>query len=156
MFYRDLAKDTVNGAPFEQTYLSVGDTVAATFNGVTFQDRFYFLSNSMDLGELRRWSPGFSLMREHVAHHCEQGTAVFDLGPGQYDYKDAWQGYEIPLFETYLPLNPRGWATTVLSQTKAQSKLAFKRSPILCKMARAVRAVVRELVGVEPSRPLDI
>jgi len=153
MFYRELARDSGDGAPFEYAYLSVGDTVAATFNGMRFQDRFYFLTTSMDLGELKRWSPGIILMREHVAHHCRQGTAVFDLGPGQGDHKDAWHGYEVPLFETHLSLSARGWATTVLSRTKSQSKLAIKRSPILWKTARSVRGLVRALRRSIISRP---
>jgi len=145
MFYRELARDTGDGAPFECAYLSLGDTIAATFNGMRFQDMFYFLTASMELGELKRWSPGFILMREHVARHCRQRTAVFDLGPGEGNHKAAWHGHEVPLFETHLSLSPRGWATTVLSQTKAQSKLAIKHNPILWKTAQSIRGLTRAL-----------
>ncbi|MGI9522281.1 MAG: GNAT family N-acetyltransferase [Hyphomicrobiaceae bacterium] len=144
-FYRELARDTGNGTSFECAYLSLDNTVAATFNGMRFQDIFYFLTASMDLGELKRWSPGFILMREHVAHHCRQKTAVFDLGPGDGDHKASWQGQEVRCFETHLSLSPRGWATTALSQTKAKSKFAIKRNPILWKTARSVRGLTRAL-----------
>ena len=145
MFYRELARDAEGGAPFEYAYLSVGDRVAATFNGMQFRNRFYFLTASMDLGEVRRWSPGFILMRERVAHHCRQRTAIFDLGPGEGDHKAAWDGYEVPLFDTYLSLSPRGWASTVLSQTKARSKWTIRRSPFFWRMGRSVRGLVEAL-----------
>ncbi|MGI9522194.1 MAG: GNAT family N-acetyltransferase, partial [Hyphomicrobiaceae bacterium] len=135
---------------------SLDDTVAATFNGMRFQDTFYFLTASMDLGELKRWSPGLILMREHVEHHCRQGTALFDLGPGEGDHKAAWQGHEVPCFETHLSLRPRGWATTLLSKTKAQGKLAIKRNPILWKAAQSARGATRALrrsAICEPNSP---
>lgn len=152
-FYRELARDTHDGAPFEYTSVSVGDTVAATFHGTRFQDKFYFLNTSMDLGELKQWSPAFILLRQHIAQQCGKGTAVFDFGPGENEYKAAWNVYEVPLFETYLTLSARGWLTTLLSQTKASSKLAIKRSPFLLKTAHSVRALKNALRQSAISRP---
>lgn len=153
MFYRELTRDSGDGAPFEYNYLSVGDTVAATCNGMKFQDRFYLLTISMDLGELNRWSPGFILLREKIAHHCREGTAVFDLGSGDAGYKAAWHSDEVPRFETYLSLSPRGWATTFLSETKAQSRWAIKSSPLVWKMVSSVRELIKAVRRSINSRP---
>lgn len=153
MFYRELARETGDGFPLECTSLRVGDTVAATRLGIQFQNSFYSLNISMDLGELKRWSPGFILLREQIARHCGQGTIVFDFGPGPSEIKDSWHAYERPVFETHLALDPRGWTTTVLSQTKARSKLAIKRSPIFWKIGQSVRGLVKAFRRSTISRP---
>ncbi len=90
IFYRELMRDLGDGPPLEFSYIGIDESVLATFNGMQFQNRFYFLNTSMGLGELQRWSPGFFLLRENVANHCRRRTPVFDFCPGEYRCKTDW------------------------------------------------------------------
>ena len=55
-------------------FSSVNDPVIATFNGMSFQDSFYFLTASMTLDKVKQWSPGFLLMKEQIKYHCQRNT----------------------------------------------------------------------------------
>jgi CelD/BcsL family acetyltransferase involved in cellulose biosynthesis len=142
-FYREIFAGNHSGAPFECAYIRVGEELVATFTGIRFKDRFYYLISSMTLGELRRWSPGLILMKEVIARQCQHGAMYFDLGPGQGMHKDMWKGSEIPLIETHLSFRAKSWPITVARRAATQMKLKIKNRPAFLQTARGIRQVGR-------------
>ena len=142
-FYLDLVNGNENDPIFEQSYTQVGNEVAATFNGLAFKDRFYFIQTSMTLGPLRKWSPGLLVMKQNVAWACERGLKHFDLGPGQGSHKAAWHGNEIKMFDTYIPLRAAGLPSILGHIVLARAIHFAKTHKAIATAARSFRKIIR-------------
>ncbi len=143
-FYRALARARGLGAHgFENRYLTVGGDIVATLSGVEFAGRFYGLTNSLAAGDLRRWSPGLILLREHIRTCCLRGTRVYDMGIGSGRHKDTWKPEPIPLFESCIPLRARGWPAALAVGARTSAKRIVKNNPHLWSAAQSVRRALR-------------
>jgi CelD/BcsL family acetyltransferase involved in cellulose biosynthesis len=133
-----------SGRPAIELYAcTVGDTVVATFAGLVGGQRFCGLFNSMILNALAHESPGEALLVNVVRMSCERGLAVFDLGVGEAEYKEIFCAQPEPLFDSFLPLTPRGRAVAFGERWRGRVKRLVKQNAALwgtVDWARRIRA----------------
>lgn len=145
-FYRDLvAGGEEADESFELYTLHINDELLATFNGMTYQGRFYLLLSSMTQEEYRKWSPGLVLMQRHIQHNCEEGRNAYDLGTGAGDHKSIWTNETVPLFDTFLPINAKGYLCGALLGIKTAAKRKIKNNPKLWSIAKDMRQKIGKL-----------
>lgn len=145
-FYRTLVYDTDGRQEnFEFYTLKIDGKIVATFNGLTFKNRFFLLLSSITQNNYRRWSPGLILMRYHIEHSFKEGRTVYDLGTGEADHKSVWSNERIDLFDTFLPLHPFGWALAFFVYTKTRAKYIVKNTPALWQFAKRVRPIIAKI-----------
>ena len=64
--------------------------------------------NTYTLGDNARHSPGLILLVHMVNESGARGVRSFDIGVGRAHYKSFFCRESEPLFDTFLPLTPRG------------------------------------------------
>ncbi|HEY6258634.1 MAG TPA: GNAT family N-acetyltransferase [Xanthobacteraceae bacterium] len=98
-----------NGRPLIELHaLEGGGEVLAVFGAIVDRYRFSAMFNSYTLSQHARHSPGLILLRHMIGACAERGAASFDIGVGRAHYKSFFCKEPEPLFDTFLPLTPRG------------------------------------------------
>jgi CelD/BcsL family acetyltransferase involved in cellulose biosynthesis len=121
-----------SGEPAIELYAcTVGERVVATFAGLGGRDRFCGLFNSMVLDSLAHESPSELLLTHVVRMCCERGLAIFDLGVGEAPYKRVFCDQGEPLFDSFLPLSPRGRLAALGARAQARAKRLVKQNAAL-------------------------
>jgi CelD/BcsL family acetyltransferase involved in cellulose biosynthesis len=140
-FVAELATARPNGPlPILETYaLCVGDEIVATMAGLVEGQRFSALFNSITSGPLAHESPGDVLLSHVVRQCCERGLTQFDLGVGEAAYKRFYCNETEPLFDTFLPLTPRGRLGAAGIRTAQDAKRLVKHSPMLWNAVQSLR-----------------
>jgi CelD/BcsL family acetyltransferase involved in cellulose biosynthesis len=111
--------------------LEGGGEVLALYGAIADDHRFSAMFNTYTLGENARHSPGLILVRHMLAACVERGLRGFDLGVGRAHYKSFFCKESEPLFDTFLPLTPRGaWAAPVFRVAFAAKRM-IKAKPAL-------------------------
>ena len=90
--------------------LECDDEVIAIFAGVADGHRFSMMFNTYTMSDNSRHSPGLILMRDIVDHYAGCGYQALDLGIGSDDYKRLFCKSNEPIFDSFIPLSPRGQA----------------------------------------------
>jgi CelD/BcsL family acetyltransferase involved in cellulose biosynthesis len=128
------------GTPLIELHVLDSDTgVLALFGGVSDGRRFSAMINSIALGEHTKYSPGLILLNYLVADCADRGLVTFDLGVGEAEYKALLCDEIEPLFDSFVPLSPRGRLLAPALALKARAKRAIKRSSALWSLAQKLR-----------------
>jgi CelD/BcsL family acetyltransferase involved in cellulose biosynthesis len=122
--------------------LECDDEVIAIFAGVTDGHRFSMMFNTYTLSDNSRYSPGLILMRNIIDYYSARGYGALDLGIGSDDYKRLFCKSDEPIFDSFIPLTPRGKLAAAAMSGTARVKRLVKRTPALFHLAQALRNAV--------------
>ena len=139
-FYHDIAcKHSGGNAALEIAYLKIGGHPVAISSGVFFGRTFSLLLTSIDDGPARKNSPGSLLLHYQIEEACHRGFHYFDMGAGDARYKSVWCDINVPLFDSAIVFDERGYLVTLPLMAGAALKRVIKTHPELWSMAKAVR-----------------
>ena len=131
-----------SGRPLIEIHaLEGGGEVLALF-GTTVDDyRFASMFNSYTLGDRSRHSPGLILLAHMLTECASRGVCSFDIGVGRAHYKSFFCREPEPLFDTFLPLTPRGRLAAPAFSAAFAAKRMIKSKPALWSAVQFVRRV---------------
>jgi CelD/BcsL family acetyltransferase involved in cellulose biosynthesis len=96
-FYREIAAPERLGRISHLSALTCGRDIVAAHLGFIGRDRFYYVLPAFDTA-YRPVAPGLILLERLMEQCVEQGYQTFDLGEGDYAYKEAWTTNRVPLW----------------------------------------------------------
>src|SRR5262245_8073486 len=99
--------------------------------------------NSHSGSDHSRYSPGLILLQHLIAHCAERGFASFDIGPGEARYKSFFCKELELIYDSILPLSPRGHALAIPLRLYFRARSMAKRSAFLSRVLRSMRALKR-------------
>ena len=67
----------------------------------------------MDDGPARKFSPDMLLMHFQIEEACRRGLDFFNMGAGDASYKSAWCDIDVPLFDSAIAFEERGYLVTL-------------------------------------------
>ncbi len=123
--------------------LEADGEILALFSGINDGRRFTSNFNSHTMSEHARFSPGLILMQYMIANVADHGFESFDIGPGEAHYKSFFCKTLEPLFDSVIPLSPRGRLIAWPLRLTLAAKSAIKRNSVLWAIASRVRRVLR-------------
>ena len=115
----------------------------AVFAGIGDGGRFSSMFNTYTLGPLSRFSPGLVLMLHMIANLGERGYTSFDLGVGDATYKRGFCREVEQLFDSFLPLTPKGHLATLGARSATAAKRGIKRTPRLFATLQSLQRQLR-------------
>ena len=116
--------------------------VLALFGGVADGHRFSMMFNTYTVSASSRYSPGLILICHIADHYAARGYQSLDLGVGPDSYKRLFCKASQPIFDSFIPLGPRGIAAATILSATGRAKRLVKRSPVLTGLAqRLVRGL---------------
>jgi CelD/BcsL family acetyltransferase involved in cellulose biosynthesis len=119
--------------------LEGGGEVLALYGAIADDHRFSAMFNTYTLSSNARHSPGLILARHMLAACVERGLGGFDLGVGRAHYKSFFCKESEPLFDTFLPLTPRGTLAAPCFRATFAAKRMIKAKPVLWAAVRQLR-----------------
>lgn len=125
-------------------YLKVGHQYAAISSGAYFKDKFTTMLTSIDVGPVRKYSPGSLLLQFQIEHACRRGLNFFDMGAGDARHKEEWCDVDTHMFENIIAFDERGYLLTVPLIVQKAVKGFVKTRPVLWSFAQNCR---RKLFG---------
>ena len=141
------------GGPVSFHALRCAGRVVATLAGTRHRDRFSGMLTSFTADpEFARTSPGELLLSEVMGRCCEAGLSTFDLGIGEARYKESYCPDVEPLFDSLVPLTPRGHVYARLEGARLQLKRAVKQSRWAWRLVGRLRRA-RSLLSASPDGP---
>jgi CelD/BcsL family acetyltransferase involved in cellulose biosynthesis len=123
--------------------LECDDEVIAIFAGVADGHRFSMMFNTYTMSGNSRYSPGLILMRNIVDHYAGQSYRALDLGIGSDDYKRLFCKNDEPIFDSFIPLSPRGKVASSAMSGVNRAKYLVKHNRALLQMAQKLRSALR-------------
>jgi CelD/BcsL family acetyltransferase involved in cellulose biosynthesis len=123
--------------------LECDEEVIALFAGVADGHRFSMMFNTYTMSEHSRFSPGLILMRSIVDHYAGRGYGALDLGIGSDDYKRMFCKNDEPIFDSFIPLSPRGRLAAGATSALNRGKRLVKHNQTLFRLAQKLRSVLR-------------
>jgi CelD/BcsL family acetyltransferase involved in cellulose biosynthesis len=120
--------------------LECDDEVIAIFAGVADGNRFSMMFNTYTMSGSSRYSPGLILMRNIIDHYAERGYRALDLGIGSDDYKRLFCKGDEPMFDSFIPLSPRGKLAAAAMSGINRAKHLVKHNEALFQMAQRLRS----------------
>jgi CelD/BcsL family acetyltransferase involved in cellulose biosynthesis len=131
-----------SGRPLIEIHaLEGGGDVLALFGSTVDDYRFSSMFNSYTLGDNSRHSPGLILLAHMVTECANRGLPSFDIGVGRAHYKSFFCREPEPLFDTFLPLTPRGRLAAVAFRAAFAGKRVIKNNETVWAAIRALRRV---------------
>jgi CelD/BcsL family acetyltransferase involved in cellulose biosynthesis len=131
-----------SGRPLIEIHaLEGGGDVLALFGSTVDDYRFSSMFNSYTLGDNSRHSPGLILLAHMITECAGRGVRSFDIGVGRAHYKSFFCREPEPLFDTFLPLTPRGQVAAAAFRAAFAAKRAIKGNPTLWAAIQALRRV---------------
>lgn len=124
--------------------LEGGGEILALFSGIHDGRRFTSMFNSHSASDHARYSPGLILLQHLVTDCANRGFESFDIGPGEARYKTSFCKEFEPIFDSILPLSPRGRALAPGLRLLLRARSAIKRNPVLWRVARLIRTLLSE------------
>ena len=119
--------------------LTVGERIAATFWGLVYQQRLYYLLPAYEHDELARFSPGNVLLR-HIFDWCfKNNVKTFDFTVGDERYKDFWCDHVMKLYDHFEGVSIRGHFAIEVIKAQRKIKRKVKHSPLLAKTFIRIR-----------------
>jgi CelD/BcsL family acetyltransferase involved in cellulose biosynthesis len=122
--------------------LECDDEVIAIFAGVADTHRFSMMFNTYTMSERSRYSPGLVLMREIIDDYARKGFRALDLGIGSDDYKRLFCKSDEPVFDSFIPVSPRGRPAASVMSGINRAKYLVKHNPRLFSLAQALRSAL--------------
>jgi len=113
--------------------------IIALFAGVADEHRFSMMFNTYTMSENSRYSPGLILMRNIIDHCAARGHRALDLGIGSDDYKRMFCKGDEPIFDSFIPLSPRGRFAAAALSSVSRLKRHVKRNEPLLRLAQRLR-----------------
>jgi CelD/BcsL family acetyltransferase involved in cellulose biosynthesis len=123
--------------------LECDEEVIALFAGVADGHRFSMMFNTYTMSEHSRFSPGLILMRSIVDDYAGRGYGALDLGIGSDDYKRMFCKGDEPIFDSFIPLSPRGRLAAVATSALNRGKRLVKHNERLFHLAQKLRSAFR-------------
>ena len=96
-FYREMLSPGRLGQISHLSALKIGGTVASAHLGFIGRGRFYYVFPAYD-AEYRRYRVGHLLIRHLIDQSIEQEFSTFDLGVGDFSYKEKWATHRLALY----------------------------------------------------------
>jgi CelD/BcsL family acetyltransferase involved in cellulose biosynthesis len=96
-FYREIAAPERLGRISHLSALTCGHDIVAAHLGFIGRDRFYYVLPAFDT-EYRALAVGLLLLERLIEQCVDQGYETFDLGEGDYPYKETWTTHRVPLW----------------------------------------------------------
>ncbi len=115
--------------------------VLALYAAVKDGKRLSTMISSYTASENARWSPGIITLSHAVANAADRGLEIMDLGVGEAEYKRVYCNEREDLFDSFIPLSPKGHAIVRLLRAQAGIKRFVKSTPALWSTAKAVRGL---------------
>ncbi|MEA2922634.1 MAG: hypothetical protein QOF07_2597 [Bradyrhizobium sp.] len=122
--------------------LECDDEVIAIFAGVADPHRFSMMFNTYTMSGNSRYSPGLILMREIIDHYAGLGYRSLDLGIGSDDYKRLFCKSDEPVFDSFIPVSPRGKLAASAMSGVNRAKHLVKHHPGLFNLAQRLRSAL--------------
>jgi len=116
--------------------------VLALYAGVADGKRLSTMISSYTASENSRWSPGIITLSHAVANAADRGFEIMDLGVGEAEYKFVYCDEKEELFDSFIPLSPKGQALVPLLRAQAGLKRFVKSTPALWRAAKTVRGLL--------------
>ena len=123
--------------------LECDEEVIAIFAGVADGHRFSMMFNTYTMSANSKYSPGLILMRDIIDHYAGHDYRAFDLGIGSDDYKRLFCKDDEPIFDSFIPLSPRGKLAAGVMSGLNRTKRLVKHNPALLEMAQKLRNAFR-------------
>ena len=141
-FIRDacMARRSGGGHVIDIHALECDDEVIAIFAGVADGYRFSMMFNTYTMSGYSRYSPGLILMRNIIDHYAGQGYRALDLGIGSDDYKRLFCKGDEPIFDSFIPLSPRGKVAALAMSSLNRAKHLVKHNQALFHVAQGLRS----------------
>ncbi len=137
----DIDPDT--GEPLIELYAALaGDTVIATFGGISSEGRLSGMFNSIAGAEFRDYSPGELLLANVIRMACERGFKKFDLGIGDAAYKQVYCKDAEALYDSVVPITAAGQIAAPLWGAGLALKSRIKRSDALLRRVRSLQQLI--------------
>jgi CelD/BcsL family acetyltransferase involved in cellulose biosynthesis len=128
------------GEPLVEVHaLQTRDETLAMIAGVGDGTRFSSILTTYTLSDRARHSPGLVLVHHVIGNLAARGYAAFDLGVGDARYKRLFCKQAEPLFDSFIPLTPLGWAAGVVARSCSALVRGIKRRPALWSAAQTAR-----------------
>ncbi|HRF10311.1 MAG TPA: GNAT family N-acetyltransferase [Xanthobacteraceae bacterium] len=136
-FLRDAASSRV----LEIHAVECESEVLALYAAVKDGRRLSTMISSYTASENARWSPGIITLSHAVANAADRGFAIMDLGVGDAEYKRVYCTESEDLFDSFIPLSPKGQAIVQILRAQGGLKRFVKATPALWKAAKTVRGL---------------
>jgi CelD/BcsL family acetyltransferase involved in cellulose biosynthesis len=122
--------------------LECDDEVIAIFAGVADGHRFSMMFNTYTMSGNSRHSPGLILLRNIIDHYAGRGYRSLDLGIGSDEYKRLFCKGDQPIFDSFIPLSPRGRITASAMSGINRAKHLVKHNQTLFQIAQKLRSAL--------------
>jgi CelD/BcsL family acetyltransferase involved in cellulose biosynthesis len=122
--------------------LESDDEMIAIFAGVADGHRFSMMFNTYTLSGSSRHSPGLILMRNIIDDYAGHGYRALDLGIGSDDYKRLFCKSDEPIFDSFIPLSPRGKAAAGAISGLNRAKRLIKHNQAMLHLAQTLRGAL--------------
>jgi CelD/BcsL family acetyltransferase involved in cellulose biosynthesis len=119
--------------------LTCDEEIIALFAGVADGHRYSMMFNTYTMSEHARFSPGLILMRNIIDHYAGRGYRALDLGIGSDDYKRMFCKDDEPIFDSFIPLTPRGGLAAGAIAALHRGKRMVKQNQTLFRIAQRLR-----------------
>ncbi len=119
--------------------LECDEEVIAIFAGVADGHRFSMMFNTYTMSANSKYSPGLILMRDIIDYCAGRDYRALDLGIGSDDYKRLFCKDDEPIFDSFIPLSPRGKLAASVMSGLNRTKRLVKHNPALLEMAQKLR-----------------
>ena len=137
-----IARLAAGGRAINIHALECDDEVIAIFAGVADAQRFSMMFNTYTMSDLSRHSPGLVLMREIIDDYARQGYRALDLGSGSDDYKRFFCKSDEPVFDSFIPVSPRGKLAASAMSGINRAKYLVKHNRRLFNLAQTLRSAL--------------
>lgn len=117
-FYNTLLVDGCTTGTAHLFTLSAGDDIGACLLGISEGGTFKLLRISTAGGDWKRISPGRLVVVEVMRYFVPRGVRRFDMGIGDYPFKQGFGIEPEPLMSIQAALSPKAWPRIVLSRTR--------------------------------------
>jgi CelD/BcsL family acetyltransferase involved in cellulose biosynthesis len=129
-----------DGRPLIELHALEGDgELLALFGAVADSYRFSAMFNTYTLSRHARHSPGLILLQRMIGACAARGALSFDIGVGRAHYKSFFCKEPEPLFDTFLPLTPRGRLAAPAFRAAFGAKRIIKGKPTLMAAVQCLR-----------------
>jgi CelD/BcsL family acetyltransferase involved in cellulose biosynthesis len=122
--------------------LECNDEVIAIFAGTADGHRFSMMFNTYTMSDNSRYSPGLILMRNIIDHYAGRGYRALDLGIGSDPYKRLFCKSDEPIFDSFIPLSPRGRVAASAMSGINRAKHLVKHHQTLSQLAQKLRGAL--------------
>lgn len=99
--------------------------------------------NTYTVSDNSRYSPGLILIRNIIDHYAGCGYRALDFGIGSDDYKRLFCKSDEPIFDSFIPLSPRGKVAAAAMSGINRAKHLVKHNQTLFHMAQKLRSALR-------------